>query len=92
MAIRALQRIATIASGTRMHNTARREAKVSQQNSTTEPNNADNITTSARFTASLEAAITPTLPPASRNLASGTSTSAMIRLASLTTWATVAPS
>ncbi|MNE74643.1 hypothetical protein D3C80_1707350 [compost metagenome] len=63
-AISALHRIATIASGTRMHSTARKERKVSQQNSATEPNSAASMNTSACLTASLEAAITPTLPPA----------------------------
>ncbi|MNG35673.1 hypothetical protein D3C84_1224720 [compost metagenome] len=60
----ALQRIATIANGTRMHSTARIERKVSQQNNATEPNNAASMKSSACLTASLEAAITPTLPPA----------------------------
>ncbi|MNE87273.1 hypothetical protein D3C80_1844560 [compost metagenome] len=81
-----------MASGTRMHNTARSDMNVSQQNNPTEPNKATSISTSARLTASLEAAMTPTLPPASMNLSSGTCTWAIIRLASLTTWDTVAPS
>ncbi|MNJ70558.1 hypothetical protein D3C77_670290 [compost metagenome] len=63
-AISALQRIATIASGTRMHSTARMERNVNQQNSATEPNSAASIKISACLTASFEAAITPTLPPA----------------------------
>ncbi|MNE09562.1 hypothetical protein D3C80_1022450 [compost metagenome] len=91
-AISALQRIATMASGTRMHSTARRERKVSQQNRATEPNRAASIITSARSTASLEAAMMPTLPPARRKFTPGVTSAAMIRLTSLTTWATVAPS
>ncbi|MNE66702.1 hypothetical protein D3C80_1622680 [compost metagenome] len=79
-------------SGTTMHSTARNERKVSRQNRPTEQNSAASIHTSACLTASLDAAITPTLPPARWNVACGTCTLAMMRRASLTTWATVAPS
>ena len=71
-AIKALHSTATIASGTRMHSTARTERKVSRQNSATEINKAASITTSACLTASLDAAITPILPPASLKLTPGT--------------------
>ena len=81
-----------MASGTRMHSTARSERKVSQQNSATEPNSAPSIMTSARSTASLEAAMMPMLPPARRNSTPGVTSSAMSRLTSFITWATVAPS
>ncbi|MNO63681.1 hypothetical protein D3C76_543910 [compost metagenome] len=75
-----------------MHSTARIDKKVSQQNNATDPNNAPSMITSARLTASLEAAITPTLPPARRNSTCGELTSAMIRLASAIAWLTVLPS
>ncbi|MCY1448640.1 hypothetical protein D9M71_653280 [compost metagenome] len=92
MAINALHRIATPPSGTRMHSTARSERKVSRQNNATEQNSAASMITSACLTASLDAAITPTLPPASLKATSGALILAMMRLASLTTWNTVAPS
>ena len=85
IAIRALHSTATIASGTRMHSTARNERKVSRQNSATEKNSAASITTSACLTASLEAAITPMLPPARWNVTPGTWIAPMMRLASLNT-------
>ncbi|MNP35150.1 hypothetical protein D3C76_1284720 [compost metagenome] len=91
-AIKALHSTATMPSGTRMHSTARSERKVNRQNSATEQNSAASIHTSACLTASLAAAITPTLPPARWNDTCADCRPAITRRASLTTWATVAPS
>ncbi|EDS99568.1 hypothetical protein BamIOP4010DRAFT_6916 [Burkholderia ambifaria IOP40-10] len=75
-AITALHRIDTSVSGTTMHSTARHERNVTAQSSAIAPKIDSSIAISASPTASLVAAITPTLPPASRNATFGVGWSA----------------
>ena len=91
-AIKALQQIDTRASGTSTQSVALKERKVIRQSRVSAPKIASNMVSSACATASLVAAITPTLPAARRSCTPSTGLASMNFLISLTTWAMVVPS